>query len=490
MSEKYRPIYEISPEAQVRHGEIVLARELVDKESIELHANLLISNRTNYEWENLPDEDYNNAVTSLWEELRAAGDISEIDFHGNQVEVHAKTIARLLNGLRNDTPEWERKRRFAEVCEELTVNEVFCKVSRGELPEDTIVLTESDFPTDAEGATLQQIHDIGYRAGNKKGMARCYSFPKNEVGQYYRHLEQISHSNAVATDRTRNWYNQNASAVPLHATGALHEQAVTTKTRLPDGVVTFMKELDELGTGTLRYGDPIAMAAENERPSYDEIRSKSRENRAQECHFAQELADYETELNVSLHNGLITYNRKLQLFHKKQKEIIERILLQQPSYAADARGIVAAEHYRFASQAMQAGDRYAAEMHLNFAIKTRDTLAGGSCGGSGQQDKDSPLSPDNLNIINKVLDSYKTDLEARGEEDQYGSLEAECPHCHEKNKREKNEWIYECQKCGDKEIACGRTKPKNVARALLSFSAILEEILSNKKKSKRVTQSA
>ncbi|MDQ2973083.1 MAG: hypothetical protein M3Q79_01205, partial [bacterium] len=439
MSERIRPIYETSPEQQLIDGEVVLARELVNRESIELHAELLISNRNQYEWEHLPGEDRNNAVTSLFEELTAAGDLSEIDFDGNQAEVHAATIARLLNGYRSNAPAWELKRRFAEISEELTVFEVFCKIANGELPEDTVVVTDSDFPSDS-GASLKEIHDQGYRAGNRKGMLREYSFFKDEDGQWVRHLEQISQSNAITEHRTRSWFNQNAAVVPLHATGALNEQVVTSRKRLPDGVVSLMKELDETSEYALRYGEPIAEAAENGRPAYENIRQKSKLARLKEKHFISELENCEAMLTEQLHDGSITYQQKLKIFHQKQEEIIERILMHKPQYAEDARGKAAAVHYRLACQAIYAGDRYQAGMHIDFALKSRDPLAGGSCGGSGSKNSvlgDNPLDF-SKSLTENILDNFESDLETRSEEDEFGSLKFDCPKCQKENKRDKH----------------------------------------------------
>lgn len=413
MSERIRPIYETSPEQQLHSGEVVLVRDIVDRDTVTSRADELISNHSKLEWDSLPGEDYHNAVTSLFEELRAAGDLSEIDFEGDQAEIHAATIARLLNAYKAEgVPLWEQKRRYAEICEELSVYEVFIKIANKQLPADTLFVTFSDFPDDA--GSLEEAHDIGYRAGNRKGMLRSYSFSINETGGWVRHLEQLSQSNAVTSDRTRGWFNQNAAAVPLHSTGALAEQFLTTKQRLPDGVVTLVQELDEQSNETLRYGESVSTAIGN-RPSYERIRGVSLAERQREHHFVKELELWEAELSSMLHAGQIDYQEKLSLFHGKQSEIVDRILLQAPKkYAVDARGATAAEFYESAHQAALAGDLYAAKMNLSFAHQSKDRLSGGSCGGSGKK-KEFELLVEDLGNLDRILENFDQDLESRDE---------------------------------------------------------------------------
>jgi hypothetical protein len=380
---EFVPPHERIPEQLVAEDAIVLAREVVGKDAIELRAQELIDARHEYAWEHIDGEDYYNAVTSLFEELRAAGDVTEIDFAGDQAEIHAATIARLLNAYNPSLPKWELKRRFAEICEELTVFEAFCMIARGVLPADTQIVTASDFPSDS-GEDLQTIHNAGYTAANRKGMLRSYSFYKNEDGEWVRHLEQISRSNADTQTTTRQWFNAHATAVPLHATGALHEQFFANRKRLPDGVVSYVAELDGMSEEPLLYGEPEHIALQNERPSYAEARDKSLADRQREHRYVLELQQYEKELTRRLQNGEIDYDTKLHLFHRRQDSIVDRILVQRPYMAADARGVESAKYYLLAQQAAIAGDQYAMNMYRSFAHRSRDRLSGGSCGGSGK----------------------------------------------------------------------------------------------------------
>ncbi len=403
---------ELSPEARLDQNLAVLSREFVDRDFVELQAWDLIARHEVYEWEHLPSEDYNNAVTSLFEELRAAGDLSELDFKGDQAEIHAATIARLLNGYHTPTPEWEKSRRFAEICEELTIFQIYCMIDRGEIPKDTKCVVVSDFPDDAEN--IEEAHSIGYRGRNRKGMVRVYLFNQDENGVWTRHIEQLSRSNADTSNSTRDWFNKNATAVPLNSTGALSEQFLMSAERLPDGVVSMMEELDSSGDETTLYGESFAEAATRGRPGYNRVRVTSLVDRQKEHKFIRELEDEEARLTSLLQSGEISYDKKLFLFHKKQNEIVERITLQAPQkYAYDARGAKTVEYYMMANQAAAVGDMYAFNMHIQFARGARDKLAGGSCGSSGADQKDS--GPEIPGDIKNLYEKFESDAESRSE---------------------------------------------------------------------------
>lgn len=359
--------------------QVVLTREVFDRSRIEARADELLAFRERNEYLPLSDEAGNNAVTALFEELTAAGDLSVLRFDGDQNEVHRDTLARLLNGFYEGMPEWERRRRYAEICEELQVQEFFVAVSSGELSSDSLLFVVSDFPDDAP--SLDEAHGIGYRAGNRKGMLRSYHFEQGADGSWTRVLEQLSRSNST-DGSTRDWFNINASAVPLHSTGALHESFIAGRGRLPDGIVTLVDEMD--GSDRL-YGEPVHEAVANGRPGYESLRSVSLERRRQLEKFTSELAMHEQRLLNMLHKGEITYAEKLNRYYKKQDEIVDRIAIMDSDYARDSRGEASVVFYQQAGFALLAGDEAGFHANLHTAHRVKDKHAGGACGGRGAE---------------------------------------------------------------------------------------------------------
>ena len=378
-----------TPEQRLAAGDVVLAREFMNKDLIEQEALRLIQNHELQIVQGpIVNERQDNAITGLFERITAAGDLSEVSFEGDQQAVHLATRQRILNSLTLDMPQWDRKRCFYELCEELTVTKVFELIKTGALPADTKVMTHSDFPDD--DATLEEKHGRGYRTLNNKGMLRSYHFEKDQNGEWKRVLEQLSRSDSN-DGSTREWFNQNANAVPLHSTGALAEQVLVTSKRLPDGVITLAAELDGIfGTQRL-YGETYTNYDDTHRPAYTEIRESSRIWRSQFKQYTDELTTYEDSLYHLRVDKKITYDRHLRLFHQKIDTIIQRILLLAPQFAEDTYGAAAAPFIHSASLAFAAGHYQQAADLLGSAESRKDEKASISCGGRGAE-KD-PLSP-------------------------------------------------------------------------------------------------
>lgn len=390
---------------QMQVSSITLAREIFDRQSTEAQADELLMLRTKNEFIPMDCEGANNAVTAFFEELTAAGDLSTVRFSGDQDKVHRETLARLLNGFSEYMPAWEIRRRYAEVCEEIEVYQLFKKIKDGELPEETLFITISDAPDDA--TTVHEANDIGYRMGNYKGMVRSYHFERNERGEWVRVLEQLSRSN-TNDGSTRRWFNENASAVPLHATGALHETCLASRSRLPDGVVSLTQELD--GPDKI-YGESWAMAAVNKRPNYAHVRSFSEERRMRFARFTNELAEHEEKLLKQLQTGQITYQEKLRQYYDKQDEIIDRVAIMDSDFARDARGEATVTYYQQAGFALHRGDLEGFRANIHTArrlFESNPTGGGTACGGKGAR-RIQPDNPESFDAFADELFEKSTD---------------------------------------------------------------------------------
>jgi len=350
-----------------------LAAELFDKLALEEKARRLIHEREAIEHDQWEQEPEINARTAIFEELTAKGHLSKVEFDEPPELTNERTLRRLVNGWSDSLPEWEMKRRFHEIVEELTIHETWRRIQDGELPADTIVVTISDFPEMCDDNLAPR---IGYRALNKKGMVRVTDF-ENGV----RTVEQVSRSQSNDGSSERFFGNQ-GFVVGSGSDRVLSNQLIATKRHFVDGVVDVQRALDSLAGPNVLYGerdnqDPML-------PTYEELRqgSADRENQAQ--NFIKKLADFERELNFAYKSGRITYQEKMLAINNRREELVNEIIILRPSYAKDARGEVAAEHFEQASLAMAAGNDAAGVAYLEKAIATSDPNAGVVCGGSGE----------------------------------------------------------------------------------------------------------
>jgi hypothetical protein len=354
-------------------GEMRPAREVVDYAYLQSRAAALIDSHEQLPELELTDEPYLNAKTALFEELTASGDLSEIKFYGDQATVHFATLARIMNGWRESMPDWEKRRRFLEICEELVVHEVFKKIVTGELPDNTILNTISDCP---ENISFSEARQTGYRLLNQKGMLRSYHFEKRSGG-WVRVLEQVSRSNSNNGSTDAFFFSKGFEDYNiLGAEDALGFQFLSTAEHQPDGVIGLARDLDSLSGRLILYGEDRETAKRRGRPDYENLRRVSYERRLQLDDHVKELAEFEKSLQAQQKSGQITYVRKLLLYRQKQTEIVDRILLLSPEYAIDARGELSAKYYVAAGQALLQNDYE--EFYRN------PNAGSGVCGGNGE----------------------------------------------------------------------------------------------------------
>jgi len=358
---------------------MIAVHELFDVEQIWIEARQKIETHSSLQTPEMFNESFINGETSLFEELTASGDFSRIEFEGDQAQVHRATLQRLLNGWNESAPQWEKRRRFWEICEELTVYGIFCKVQSGELPEDTVVGTISNIP---DGASEDEIHDEGYRPLNQKGMVRTYHFEKTATG-WRRVLEQVSRSNSNDTT-AHEWLVDEGIYSLRQSEAVLANQFVTTQRHLPDRAISIVMALDARASEDVLYGEPRAEALRRGRPEYHKLREVSRQRRDQLSMYSEEMAEHDVALQGQVKRHEITYQKKLWKMRQEQTKLIDRILLLAPEYARDARGELSARYWYRASLDFAHGDFEAAERNVKSANEATDPRAASVCGGGGK----------------------------------------------------------------------------------------------------------
>jgi len=352
----------------------VLANEVLDVAEIRREAMLLIDQHKQINHDSkMPIEEHNNSYSALMEELTASGHLSSLEFVGDMDEVNQQTLTRLLNATLIDMPNWEMKRRFHEIVEELTIHRAWSLIQEGEIDSSTIILTFSDYP---EECPEQTSHNYGYRSLNYKGMVRATQFKKDDLGRFYRNIEQVSRSSS----------NNKASERFIEHYGGVDGEIVSTQMfvsgdEFPDGVVDVIQVLDYFG-GT-KHGNSLDSVEAQLRPDYHELRERSAEIEKQIQGYASRLEAYEIELNQRYLENEISYNEKLHYYHKKRKSLVDSILLLAPEYARDARGALSAKYYEQASLAMVQGNIAERDRLFASALYSADPRAAAACGGNG-----------------------------------------------------------------------------------------------------------
>lgn len=376
---------------------IALASEVFGRPEMEAHAQELIDAHLETRGHDglSTRETQDNAVTSIFEGLTATGHLSRLEFKGAMEEVNTATLRRLLNGWFDYYPEEEKARRFNEIVEELTVQEVWRGISEGELPSDTMVITQSNFADDLDADVA---HRLGYRRLNQKGMTRAISFEQDDSGQWCRVVEQISRSNSN-DHSSMNFLQARVGETRVATTDILGSQILATREVFPDGVISVQRELDQHAGHGVRYGERISEYSSDRLPllAYEDLREGSRLRELQATKQVEDLQRYEEHINGQFREGHISYEQKLELLHTKRDAIISEICLIDPSYAYDARGEESAKNFRKASIAMAMGDHEAGQRYLAMAINTVDPEAAIGCGGVG-------VGPDGkLNLLGKNI---------------------------------------------------------------------------------------
>ncbi len=355
-----------------------LACEIYDQPTMEQQAWLLINSRDQIEHDRWEQEPSINARTALFEALTAKGHLSRIEFNEPPELTNQRTLQRLINGWADSLPDWEKQRRFSEIVEELTIHEVYEDIKAGLLPEDTIIITISNFP---QGVSEQEATQNGYGVLNQKGMTRTTAFEDE-----FRVLEQASRSNSNDGSAER-FFSAQGLVAEQGANQLLANQIIATKRDFPDGVVSIQQILDSYSGPNVIYGENRHQMDFNV-PEYYELRDISAQRELQAESFIKILENYERQLNISYNAGHINYDQKLSALYIKRKELVAQICLLCPDYAKDAMGERSAEYIKQASYAMAAGNDSAGMQHMEMAVSVADSRAGAVCGGSGLESND------------------------------------------------------------------------------------------------------
>lgn len=359
-------------------GGVGLAREHYDLALIQARAQELIDSHEAIEHDNWELEPEVNARTAIFEELTAKGHLSRVAFEGGIDDVNQKTLRRLLNGWSDRLPDWEKKRRFYELVEELIIQNAWQDIVDGRLPPDTIIFTISDYP---EEASDEFAHLIGYRSLNKKGMVRGTHFETDEFGNWTRVNEQISRSNSLDRSSTTLMRSIDPSTNAFGSSlDVLSNQILASRRTFPDGVVDLQRVLDKNSGPNVLYGE---FADHQFLPAYEELRELSARRESQAEHYTKRLASFERQLNYDYKSGRITYDQKLAHLNRERTKIVDEICLLSPDYAHDARGEKSAKLYRLAALSMASGDHGQGARYLQDAIAAKDPRAAAVCGGVG-----------------------------------------------------------------------------------------------------------
>jgi hypothetical protein len=314
------------------HEGFYAAAEFLNQAEIETEAMQLLTQREQLPIASVYQQEYeDNARTALMEAMTASGHLSKIELQGTLEEINTQVLSRLLKGWDDALPEHEKKRRFAELCNELIIQKILGTVAAGELPETTEILEISDHPEALTG------HMLGYRDSNKKGMVRSTSLRKNASGSYTRVIEQASRSNGTWKSTFSFLDACGIEAAPKPADIAVLEKPlVYTRHDYLEGVVDVMRMLDKHAGPGIRYGDSGERALLN--IPYENLREESARREEEIEHYISTLAKLEAQLDGWFTNGEISYEERSNIFAGEVERILNAICMLQPEYAADTFG--------------------------------------------------------------------------------------------------------------------------------------------------------
>lgn len=362
--------FEYTNEQSLLHNpELYKADTLVDRQAVERQAQELIDARSSVETEYKTEQTYlNDARTLLFEALTASGHLSRIEIQGALSEIHSTMLRVLLNSYSEALPEHEKKRRFQEICEELTIQQVELKIAQGEISPSTEVATISDY-IDEASLNVQAAQSIGYRPQNKKGMVRSSRLVINHDGTYTRVSEQISRSNADAKDTLLFFAENNITTrlgkqadVAVLSTQLIHEYQ--------EGVVGLQRRLDLHKGLNVRYGE----SAHEQQISYEDLRLVSAEReRVAECYISK-LAQFTQNLDTRLSKGDITRDQHQEMFKTEVHRILEAICVLKPEYARACFGEATEAGFVRASNLTAAGDYEAASREISHTRPLESTV--------------------------------------------------------------------------------------------------------------------
>lgn len=336
-----------TPETTIENLDVIVANDVVDRESIERRALDRIASFNPDAKVMLAMEAEDNARTAIFEALTASGHMSRVELPGRADEVHEQVMKRLLNGYyRANIPDHERARVFQEICEELTIYDAYLQTLSGELPPNIKITTVSDFA--APLGTLA--NKLGYRSANKKGMIRETSFEYNESGTLVRVIKQISRSNSDADETIDALQNSRVGVMRRGYADVdlLGTQLIGAKI----GALEILKRLDRHAGMAVMYGEHKHAGL----TPYEELEavSRARENRVES--FIDELAAVERSLDKRMSRGEISQYQWAREYGQKLRSIIQAICIIEPDYARDALGEKVVDAYKRAHDAYVSGD--------------------------------------------------------------------------------------------------------------------------------------
>lgn len=392
---------EFLPKQELMHADLIIDREAVENQAIELIA--MASQNPNYSKNT--EFYHNDARTALFEALRASGHLSVVKSKRTTLqELHKTMIGVLVGGWSDALPEFEKRRRFQELCEELTIQEFEKKVVLGDLPASMQLATVSDY---VMFASDRQAMRLGYRPYNKKGMVRSTKLLNHGDGTFTRITEQVSRSNADANETERflvgrNIYTRYGKTADVRVLGT---QTIYSELDITEGAIGIMRRLDAFKGQNIRYGE----AAHAGQISYEELRDESerREHEA-EC-YIERLADYTKKLDYRLSVGDINLAQQQDLLQQEILNILRAICTMRPEYAKDCFGEESQKTYETAALMVVSGDVAGASGHIenNSHLEKTVTLCGMSI--SEKEAAEKGVKPDDLALLIKYgTEKFKT----------------------------------------------------------------------------------
>lgn len=387
-------------------SELSGADRYVDRSFVEAVAHQLISDRCGVETEYKTEKTYHDdARTTLFESLTASGHLSTVETTGTLEEIHRTMLSVLLNSYNDELPEFERQRRFQEICEELTIQSVECQVAWGLLPPETQVATISDIPS-SRGVTDNLLTNLGYRLQNKKGMVRSNRLINHGNGVFSRVSEQVSRSNSSAHNSRAFLYDNGVQ--PIDASNVDACVIGTQVVHMSQGVASIMRRLDRYQGANIRYGEE-----ENQSQiSYDRLSEESAERERQAEFYIDELSNYMRHIDNKLGAGEINVTEHQELLKTEIHRILQAICVLRPEYTVDCFGAESKSVYEFAADLALGGNIAGAADYVSNNKHKESIIT--FCGMSISTDKiakDNNISPSSLEALIRLgLENWPTKI--------------------------------------------------------------------------------
>ncbi len=331
--------------------QLVSADRMIDRHEIEVMAHELIANRNRIETTYKSPKTYqDDARTLLFEALTASGHLSTIETSGTLDQIHHMMISVLLNAYSESLPAHEQRRRFMEICEELTLQALERKIVAGEVSESVQLATISDYIV--EGTMSEKSAElIGYRAGNKKGMVRTNRLRSNDDGTVTRISQQLSRSNSSA-EQSRAFLMEQGVTVRASAYADVSVLGTQLLHDMAEGVIGLQRRLDHHQGPGIRYGEII----NDQQSTYESLEAEStKRERVAQC-YVDQLADFTRQLDRQLQSGCINEKQYQAQFKHEVAAILRAICVMDPSYAVGCFGEASQSGFVRASDLTAAGD--------------------------------------------------------------------------------------------------------------------------------------